>query len=299
VGVTTATRRLLNVGCGTTCHPAWVNLDFTAASGDVRACDVRRGLPFTGGTFEACYASHVLEHLTPAEGAALLREMCRVLVPGGIARVVVPDLELIVRDYLQTLQRALDQEPGAEDDYDWMMIQLLDQSVRRAAGGAMSEFWRDAARRNVDFVVARAGLEAEHVIAESRAGAGSKRRGFLQRISSHSPVQLARELQRRTATALVGAVAGRSAASALAEGLFRNSGEIHHWMYDRYSLGRSLAQSGFSDARVCGASDSRIPHFASFELDVVRGRVRKPDSLFMEAVKGAHAPGRTAAGRAD
>lgn len=294
----TAGLRLLNVGCGTTFHPQWTNVDFEAASDAVMSCDIRRGLPFADGAFQACYSSHVLEHLTPAEGAGLLREIRRVLAPEGVVRIVVPDLELIVHDYLRTLQRALDGEAGADDDYDWMMIQLLDQSVRRAAGGMMAEFWRDAARPNVDFVVARAGLEAGRVIAESRAGAARKRRGLLERVRSRTAAQLGRELRRRTAIALAGAVAGPSAASALTEGLFRNSGEIHQWMYDRYSLGRALASAGFSAAQVASATESRIPRFASFELDVVAGQVRKPDSLFMEAVKDAHPRQRTADGSA-
>jgi hypothetical protein len=56
-------------------------------------------------------------------------------------------------------------------------------------------------------------------------------------------------------------------------------------MYDRYSLSRALARVGFSDIRVCSAGSSLIPRFESYELDVVKGRVRKPDSLFMEGVR--------------
>lgn len=284
----TATLAMLNVGCGSTFHPQWVNIDFHAASSEVIACDIRRGLPFEDGTFQACYSSHVLEHLTPPEGARLLLEAHRVLAPGGVLRVVVPDLELIVRDYLRALERALDGAPGADDDYDWMMIQLLDQSVRRVAGGAMSEFWRDATRHNADFVVARAGLEAERAIAESRTGTASKRRsGLLERVCSRTVAQLARALHRRVARTLVGAVAGRGAAKVFDESLFRDSGEIHHWMYDRYSLERSLKRAGFIEVHTRSATESLIPAFASFELDVVAGRVRKPDSLFVEAVKSA------------
>lgn len=278
---------LLNVGCGSTFHPRWVNVDFNAASTGVIACDIREGLPFADGAFQACYSSHVLEHLTPAEAARLLREMHRVLVPGGVVRVVVPDLELVVRDYLRALERALAREPGADDDYDWMMIQLLDQSVRRSTGGAMSEFWRDASRQNVEFVVARAGLEAEQVIAQSRTGSAGERRSLLERMRSRTAADLMRALQRRAAKAVVRAIAGRSVDEAFAEGLFRNSGEVHHWMYDRYSLERSLAHAGFVEVQTRSATESLIPAFASFELDVVAGRVRKPDSLFVEAVKSA------------
>jgi hypothetical protein len=72
---------------------------------------------------------------------------------------------------------------------------------------------------------------------------------------------------------------------AFEEGVFRNSGEIHRWMYDRYSLRRLLEQAGFIDVRICRADESRIPDFNSYNLDVVEGKVRKPVSLFMEGIK--------------
>jgi SAM-dependent methyltransferase len=278
--------RMLNVGCGPTFHEAWTNLDSFAVSPAVITCDIRKGLPFADDHFSACYSSHLLEHLPPAEGERMLREMWRILSPGGIARVVVPDLELVTEDYRQTLHRALAGEAGAGDDYDWMLIQLLDQSVRRRSGGAMSDFWRDAARANVEFVVARAGMEAEKVIAESRAVARpAARRSVLERLRSRNLAQLTGWVRLKIARVLVHAVAGAAAAAAFEEGLFRNSGEIHQWMYDRYSLQRALERAGFRDIQVCTAQASRIPQFAEYELDVSDGRVRKPDSLFMEAVK--------------
>jgi hypothetical protein len=48
---------------------------------------------------------------------------------------------------------------------------------------------------------------------------------------------------------------------------------------------RRLEQTGFVDVRVCRADESRIPDFNSYSLDVVEGKVRKPDSLFMEGIK--------------
>src|SRR5262249_24936489 len=93
------------------------------------------------------------------------------------------------------------------------------------------------------------------------------------------------EVRQRAAKALVRMVAGGTAAQAFQEGLFRSSGEIHQWMYDRYSLGRALEKAGFRHAEVRAADRSRIPQFNDYALDVVRGTVRKPDSLFMEALK--------------
>jgi hypothetical protein len=80
-------------------------------------------------------------------------------------------------------------------------------------------------------------------------------------------------------------IAGNKSKEAFAEGLFRDSGEIHRWMYDRFSLRRLLEKSGFTDVRVCRADESRIVGFNSYNLDVLNGKTRKPDSLFVEAIK--------------
>jgi SAM-dependent methyltransferase len=70
--------------------------------------DVRRPLPWENASACAVYASHLLEHLYPDEAARLLHEALRVLAPGGIVRIMVPDLELLARDYLAGLDKAAD-----------------------------------------------------------------------------------------------------------------------------------------------------------------------------------------------
>jgi len=69
-------------------------------SSDILIHDVRKPLPFPNSLFDAIYASHLLEHLNLEEGKRLLRECFRVLQPKGVPRMVVPDLEAIVREYL-------------------------------------------------------------------------------------------------------------------------------------------------------------------------------------------------------
>ena len=65
----------------------------------LRYLDVTRPLPFRDDVFEAALGSHVLEHLAPDEAAALLRELRRVLAPGGVLRIAVPDLDAVVASY--------------------------------------------------------------------------------------------------------------------------------------------------------------------------------------------------------
>jgi hypothetical protein len=80
-------------------------------------------------------------------------------------------------------------------------------------------------------------------------------------------------------------VLGRKGAATVRETQFRQTGEVHRWMYDRVSLRRLLESCGFAQVADCRAAESRIDGFSVYGLDVVQGRARKPDSLFMEATK--------------
>ena len=63
-------------------------------------------------------------------------------------------------------------------------------------------------------------------------------------------------------------------------GRFRQAGEIHYWMYDRFSLSKLLMHLGFKSP-----SDSDVPDWGKYELDVKNQCVYDPTSLFIEAYK--------------
>ena len=67
---------------------------------------------------------------------------------------------------------------------------------------------------------------------------------------------------------------GRQAEAALEESLFRQQGEIHRWMYDRFSLRELFEASGFEGFQVQSAEESRIDRFVDFQLDSYEGEVR-------------------------
>jgi predicted SAM-dependent methyltransferase len=61
--------------------------------------NLRKPLPFSDNSFSAVYASHLLEHFYLNEAQNLLKECHRVLKPGGILRIMVPDLEERIKNY--------------------------------------------------------------------------------------------------------------------------------------------------------------------------------------------------------
>lgn len=265
--------KFLNVGCGSCFHPDWENIDLAPRSPRVKRWDIKKQLPYPRETFAAVYSSHLLEHLTPHQARFLLKEMKRVLEKDGIIRVVVPDLEAIARVYLEKLEAALDNSPGAEDDYDWILLELLDQTTRSSTGGEMLKFLVKENLNNKDFIMSRVGQEAENIWRSKPLNQGVK---ALQK----------KNFKKTLAKRLVRRLCGKEAAAAFQEGLFRNSGEIHRWMYDRFSLKRLLENSGFKEVKACRAHESRIPDFNSYCLDTTQeGKIRKPDSLFMEGKK--------------
>jgi SAM-dependent methyltransferase len=147
----------LNLGCGPKAADGWVNVD--AAVGArlarlplfrrinntvhiVRAPwppgivihDLRKPLPWPNESIDGIYCSHVLEHFTRLQGERLLAECFRVARPGGVLRVVVPDLAFAVnsyatgrtdaREFLDTL------DVGGTDDRDGFIRQRLAWLVR-------------------------------------------------------------------------------------------------------------------------------------------------------------------------
>lgn len=156
--------KILNLGSGTktSSHPDVVNVDwsiylrlrrnplgrrlaprvlrgrrqerFEALPDNVLVHDLAKGIPFPDGSVDAVYHSHLLEHLDRPVAAEFMLEVRRVLKPGGLQRIVVPDLERLCRALLAHLESV---EAGTEDReaHDEYVAELIEQSVRREAYG--------------------------------------------------------------------------------------------------------------------------------------------------------------------
>lgn len=248
---------MLNLGCGNILHPFWENVDFKSDLPDVVSYDLNQGIPYESDFFDAVYHSHLLEHFFKDQAPLFLMECFRVLKPGGVIRVVVPDLETIAKLYLKNLNQALKGNEDAQEKYDWIMLEMFDQMVRNHPGGEVLEYWKQFPLPAENFIYQRAGSEAKHTISFIRE------KGLTQNKIPQKPIP-----------------------DPLSLGKFRLSGEIHQWMYDRYSLKKILQECGFKAIKKCKANESRIPYFNNYLLDIESdGSVRKPDSLFMEGIK--------------
>lgn len=259
--------KLLNLGCGKRFIAEWTNLDFVKTGEGVVAHNLLKGIPFPSNTFDVVYHSHVLEHFSKNDGQEFIAECYRVLRPNGIIRVAVPDLEQIVRNYISFLEKAKRGNNEAVLNYDWTLLELFDQMIRNENGGTMGKVFKQAQLPNEEFIFSRMGADAKKT-RNIYLKLGNKKnihnkKGILATLKSYLPFYKTYKL-----------------------GKFRQEGEIHQWMYDQFSLGRLLKGVGFSHPQTMTAHTSHIKNWEKYQfLDVENSVVRKPDSLFMEAIK--------------
>ena len=92
----------VNLGCGPKRLDGFINIDFfcLTQTADYES-DLRYPLRIDDETVAGIFTEHTLEHLSYAENASLLDECCRILKPGGVMRISVPDLSVFAKRYCQ------------------------------------------------------------------------------------------------------------------------------------------------------------------------------------------------------
>ncbi len=85
--------RFLNLGCGNDVRPGWENFDKYPVNDKVKFIDLSvLPFPFPDGYADFILLHHVFEHLS-VNRFELMKELSRILKPGGEVRIVVPILK--------------------------------------------------------------------------------------------------------------------------------------------------------------------------------------------------------------
>ena len=122
----------INVGCGRTPVPGWKNYDSSpsvklayrpilgsviqkfarvtedqkefiryAKAANIRFADVTKRIPEADSSADVIYSCHMVEHIERDEALAFFAEAQRVLKPGGIIRIAVPDIRWHIDNFLE------------------------------------------------------------------------------------------------------------------------------------------------------------------------------------------------------
>lgn len=277
--------KYLNLGCGNCYHPDWINVDLHSSDPLVLSHDLRKGIPFPDESCDVVYHSHIIEHFWRDDALRFMKECFRVLKPGGILRVATPDLEQICRIYLDTLTALKSGDTYRDPDYEWILLEMYDQTIRETSGGQMLTYLSQNPIPNEELVLKRIGEEGRELIQSIR---GRRENSIpYHQINLHKITQgLSYCFTKFRLFVLAPLLMGRQGSLAAKIGYFRLSGEVHQWMYDSYSLAKLIQSAGFVNPTEKTAVDSQIPDWSRFHLDVLPdGKIRKPDSFYMEALK--------------
>jgi SAM-dependent methyltransferase len=179
----------LNIGCGMAPTEGWTNYDNSPAvriagwpgavpalralrlidGGNatfaafcrrhgIRHANAVAHIPHASGSVDAIYSSHMIEHLDRREARRFLAECRRVLKPGGILRLVVPDVRVTINDYMtkgnadvfvEHLQLAIDKPQGLREQV--RMLLTGDRNHRWLYDGpSIGKLLGDAGFENVE-----------------------------------------------------------------------------------------------------------------------------------------------------
>lgn len=140
----------LNLGCGLSIAPGWINIDNSPNarlarypwvrwtlwklgilsdlhyavnwSASIQTYDLKKKLPYEDSSVDYVYTSHFLEHLAFDDSQRLMSEVFRILKPGGIVRVIVPDLALGARQYVAAIEAKPDDANAANEFIGWLQL---------------------------------------------------------------------------------------------------------------------------------------------------------------------------------
>lgn len=150
-------RVLLHLGCGHIDSPAFVNVDAASLAHVHYRQDVRDLSVFGDETVDLVYACHVLEHIAPVDQARVLWEWRRVLKPGGVLRLSVPDFDLLLEIYrdcaqdIEAIVGPLLGDHGGLNAHCAIFNRAHLERLLRAAGFSEVRAWDPKTARDHDF----------------------------------------------------------------------------------------------------------------------------------------------------
>jgi ubiquinone/menaquinone biosynthesis C-methylase UbiE len=266
--------RFLNLACGDifVTSALWENCDFAPKSKEVKQVNLLDGLPYSDCTFDLAYCSHYIEHIPKNEVLNFLQECNRVLKPGALIRLVLPNFENIAREYIKNI------DEGNLVYAEFNIVEMVDQCTRRESGGELTKWYSKTSTDNnlSSYIKSRTGYE----INLNR----NKPESFLVKFKNLSLIKIKFKSQ---------LVFSQFMTSILPRWFQLNhvsktaTGEKHLWVYDFNSISNILKQAGFSSIIEKDSHNSLNSLFPVFPLDVnADNETRKgAESMYIEAIK--------------
>jgi predicted SAM-dependent methyltransferase len=265
--------QFLNVACGDhfILNSSWENIDFAPKCKEIKQGNVLKGLPYKENTFEIVYSSHLVEHISRKDILNFLIECRRVLKPGGLIRLVLPDFEKIAREYLKNV------EQGKLLFSEFNIIEMIDQCVRTESGGEMIKWYRQNSNSSLQsYIKERTGHNPILVKKKSRL--------IYERLRNLTSKKIALKIQIIYSQILVSILPNWFVSNHISKAA---TGEKHLWMYDFNTLSNLLDDANFTSIVEVNSFKSSNSLFPIYPLDIDSNNDPRKglQSMYIEAIK--------------
>ncbi|MBV9344115.1 MAG: methyltransferase domain-containing protein [Gammaproteobacteria bacterium] len=148
----------LHLGCGPRHIPGYIHIDVVNYPHVDHVSSIDSLSFLKDASVEVIYNCHVLEHFKRREVARVLQEWRRVLVPGGVLRIAVPDFAALCQVYTRThdLGLVIGSIFGRQDylyniHYNLFDFESLKAQLEQAGFAEVHRYdWRETEHAHVD-----------------------------------------------------------------------------------------------------------------------------------------------------
>ena len=272
----------LNLACGKSYikQNDWINIDYIPIDNNVVRANLLDELPFEADSIYLVYSSHFLEHIPKSQVVLFLSECFRIIQPGGVIRLVLPDFEKLCSEYLEQLHK------GNFEKANFCVTEIVDQCVRQQSGGDLKSLYQHYGSNphdNEDMIQYIKACNGETL--EESPDQDNINQKFLNLAKNPNLLykKLTYKLEKFWIHFLVSFLPKNFRQQNVS---FANTGERHQWLWDFTQLKHFLELVGFEKVNRYDYKTSQVDNF-SFSLDVDSfGFPRKGwESMYVEAQK--------------
>ena len=269
--------KLVNIACGDVYikNNNWINLDIISSNKHVKQTNLLKELPFLDNSVDAIYCSHFLEHIPIEKVPNFLYECFRILKKGGVLRLVLPDFEALSKEYLKQIK--LKNRIKSKI----VLLTIFDQCVRKRPGGMLNEFYNDLLTKKkekiseIKYLKYLNGVDFEKKIKHKRDIIFYQQKILLFIKSTFFNIWI-----KFIMIFLPKAFKAQNVSLA-------RIGELHHWVWDYFSLSDYLVKAGFSKTvrQKHNKTMCKVSKLYTFDQNQKKKRSRGIESMYIESLK--------------
>jgi len=104
----------LQLGAGANNIPGWFNTDYFPRH-NIFFLDVTKPFPIPSNSFKLVFSEHHIEHISYKHAAGMLKEIFRIMQPGGYIKISTPDLQQYLANYFDDKHLKVEKEQFVKD----------------------------------------------------------------------------------------------------------------------------------------------------------------------------------------